>query len=85
MSSVNLRNLSLGTYASSTTLWFYVTPHTRREIEGHTYWAYARDTVKPADWLFVTHTGPTPGNSIYAFTIDSPPRVRRLASTFGED
>jgi hypothetical protein len=87
--SLQLRNLSVGAYTQGTTAWFYVTPDSRRDLEGTTYWWDAGSTVHAGDWLFVTHTA-NAGNSIYAFYTEADPqhgpylRVRRLVSSFGE-
>lgn len=84
--SHSVRNLSVAAYAMGTTMWIYTSPDSRREIEGSSYWHGAPDTMKPGDWLFVTHTAAT-GNSIYAMVRqpDGALRARRLASTFAEE
>jgi hypothetical protein len=89
---VNFRSLSAACYSQGITAWFYSTPDSRRDLEGHTYWQDASTVVKPGDWLFVTHAGASAGNSIYAFYLDPSDvnagpliRARRMISTFGED
>lgn len=86
MSQHTVRNLSSLAYGQGVTMWGYVTPHSRRELEGSTYWLGAPDTIRPGDWLMVTHTENL-GNSIYAFVKqpDGSLRARRLCSTFAED
>lgn len=83
-----VRNLAVASYAHGVTMWCYVTPDSRREIEGTAYWHGAPDTMKAGDWLFVTHAGQAAGNSIYAFIAQPSTgalQARRLCSTFGED
>lgn len=87
MSQHTVRNLFVLGYGHGVTMWGYTTADSRRELEGSAYWHGSPDTVRPGDWLMVTHTGTANGNSIYAFAAqpDGSIRARRLCSTFGED
>lgn len=64
MSSVSLRDLGVLAYHQTMTQWGYRTSHTRRELEGSTYWADATSMLNIGDWIFVHHVGH--GNAIYA-------------------
>lgn len=92
MTQVILRNLTIVSYNRGVNMWLYHAPHSRREIEGHTYWAVMIEDkapqIAPGDFIFARHDDPTDesrviGNSIYAMTVDG--RVRRMSSTFNED
>jgi len=98
MTAVDLSRLSVAAYTQGTTWWNYVTPHSRREVEGTTYWHEfftdntdeKRSRVRPGDWIFITHRDLTAGplyrlmgNSIYVMQTNG--RVRRLISTFNEE
>jgi len=96
MTTVDLSRLSVAAYTQGTTWWNYVTPHSRREVEGTTYWHdiftndpnEPRSRVKPGDWIFLTHRQPNipndvMGNSIYVMREDG--RAYRLISTYNEE
>ena len=87
MTAANLSDLSVASYAHGVTWWNYITPHSRREIEGTTYWRefFRNGRVMPGDWLFILHrvNGVAIGNSIYVMQESG--QARRLLSTFNEE
>lgn len=83
--TVHLSDLSKMAYGNGMTHFGYTTGHSRKMIEGATYWEDAFAIVEDGDFLFVKHLDPLArGSSLYAFRIiDAKLRAIPMVSTFG--